>query len=171
MQRPLFAVPKGEAEHADEALDSAAEAPLFNRGQEHFGVGAAPELVALLLQLGADGDEVIDLPVEDDDVPFARRRHRLSPRRTQVDDRQPAEPEPETALSFDPLDRVIGSTVLHLHCHASRQRQQFDLALTWILPEPGDPAHRCPRLVAGATCSQTTPPWVTVHSGGAACYT
>jgi hypothetical protein len=80
------AVPDGEGVHA-------AQAPRHRRPvqgvevQQRLGVGRGAEPAALRLDLGAQGGQVVDLAVEDDDEPAVLAGHRLGGALGQVDDR------------------------------------------------------------------------------------
>ena len=77
--------------------------------QEALGVGAAVELVALGLELGAKLLEVVDLAVEDDDDAAVLICHGLGAGLSQVEDRQAAEAEGDAAV--DKLAAHVGTTM------------------------------------------------------------
>ena len=118
-QRPLLPVPNREREHADEALHRPAHPPPFEARQHHLGVGVpAKRDVAQLVQQFA---VVVDLTIEFDDVPAARRRHRLRAGRRQIDDLQAAEGERDSARVVDELAVVVRPAV------ANRRRHPADV--------------------------------------------
>src|SRR3954447_6034090 len=73
----LLAVPEGDAEHADEALQGGSQSPFLDGLEDDFGVRGAAEVVPEWLQFGSHGGVVVGLTVEDDDVALAGREHRL----------------------------------------------------------------------------------------------
>src|SRR5438552_541831 len=77
MQASMLTVPESEGEHAVEARDRLADAPLVHRGQQHLGVGVAAETMPEALQLLTQILEVVQLAVVGDDEALGRRRHGL----------------------------------------------------------------------------------------------
>src|SRR5438045_8798210 len=70
------AVPQGEGEHALEMLEHAHA--VFAIGvEQRFRVAGGTESMAALGELLAQGEEVVDLPVEDDGELTIGRAHRL----------------------------------------------------------------------------------------------
>src|SRR6185437_4138525 len=88
----LAGIPDRKGEHAAQALH-AALAPLGVGVQQHLGVAVARECVALLLELGAQLAEIVDLAVEGEREAGLLVVHRLRGA-DRVDDREAAMPEP-----------------------------------------------------------------------------
>ena len=104
----LLLVPDDEGVHTTQAIEYGL-APLFVAVQEALGVGAAMELIALGLELGAKLLEVVDLAVEDDDDAAVLVGHGLSASLGQVEDRQAAEAQGNAAV--DKLTAHVGTAM------------------------------------------------------------
>ena len=104
----LLLVPDDEGVHTAQAIEYGL-APLFVAVQEALGVGAAVELIALGLELGAKLLEVVDLAVEDDDDAAVLVGHGLSASLGQVEDRQAAEAQGNAAV--DKLTAHVGTAM------------------------------------------------------------
>ena len=124
MQPPLSAVPQREGEHTNTAPQRRLQAPLFDRGQDHFGIGMAAEAMPQRFQFAAQLGKVIDLAVVGDDEPTACRNHRLVAFLRQVDDRQPLVAERHPRRRIDPRAGGIRPAVPHRAHHPPRQRFQ-----------------------------------------------
>ena len=83
------ALPDGDGEHAAQFLDDV-DAVLFVAVQDHFGIGATAEVVPLLLQLGLEFLEVVDLAIEDQMDVAVATGHGLTAVLAQVDDAEAA---------------------------------------------------------------------------------
>ena len=119
--RPLRCIPQGKGEHPSQSRD-AVRAPARIRLEDDLRVAARAEPGALALQLPAQRLEVVDLPIEDDDVAGFRVRHGLAAVLAQVDDREPAvredDPGPAIPRAGHPEAARIGSAVPLRSAHA-----------------------------------------------------
>ena len=104
----LLLIPDDEGVHTAKAVEHGL-APLLVAVQEALGVGAAVELVALGLELGAKLLEVVNLAVKDDDDAAVLICHGLGAGLSQVEDRQAAEAEGDAAV--DKLAAHVGTTM------------------------------------------------------------
>ena len=104
----LLLVPDDEGVHTAQTIEYRL-APLLVAVQEALGVGAAVELIALGLELGAKLLEVVDLAVEDDNDAAVLIGHGLSAGLGQVEDRQAAEAEGNAAV--DKLTAHVGTAM------------------------------------------------------------
>src|SRR6185295_9478359 len=75
-QLALLSVPDREAEHSIETLDTGVAVAAIGR-EDDLGVAAAAETRALALELGAQLDVVVDLPVVGDPAVTLGVAHRL----------------------------------------------------------------------------------------------
>src|SRR3972149_8426966 len=100
-------IPNGDGEHADEALYGRRDAPFFEGGQHHFGIGAPAKAVSQGHQFWAEAGIVVDLAVEDHDEAPAGGEHRLMAFGGGIEDGPPSEPPPDAgrALNPGPLSR------------------------------------------------------------------
>ena len=117
-------VPERDREHSREALERVAEPPLFHGGEDHLGVRMPAKRVASRRELAAKRPVVVDLPVERDHVPAARRSHRLMARRRHVEDREPTETESHAGVGVVPLTRVVGAAMLERRGHPPERRAE-----------------------------------------------
>ena len=108
-------VPDRERPHPVEPLD-AASAPLVVGGEDHLGVRAGAEAVTAGLELTPELEVVVDLAVVDESIPILRIGHRLPPRRREIENREPPEPESHTGLvpHADVIGAAMGKAVGHL---------------------------------------------------------
>src|SRR6185369_1357760 len=106
--------------------------------EQHLGVGARAEAVALLLQLEAQLLEVVDLAVEDDPQRAILAAHGLMAGRGEIDDAQPAVAEPDRAVAPDAC--VVGPAMGDHVAHALDQAR-VDVPALLEDPLTRDPAH------------------------------
>jgi hypothetical protein len=109
-QALLLPVPHGESEHSAQVGEAALEPLTREKAQQHLGIRVAAKTLALRLERVTELLEVVDLPVENDDVTSVGRRHRLVPRLGQIDDGEPPESQPR--FSFAPGPFVVGPAML-----------------------------------------------------------
>ena len=138
-QAPVLLVPECEREHAVEPLDTARSVILV-QVDDHLGVGVRCEAMAALHEIRAQLAVVVDLAVLDDLERAVFVADRLIAR-VQVDDRQPAKAEADSApvLVFGDVESlVVRSSVLehsgHLREHPAVDRGRSD--------DSTDSAHR-----------------------------
>ena len=125
VEAALLGVPQGDGEHAGESPDRRLDTPSFDGGQHHLGVGVASKPASVRLQLAAQLLVVVDLTVELDGEPAARRVHRLMAVLGQVDDRQPPEPECQPRILVDPHAAVVGTAMPDRLAHPGRRRGEI----------------------------------------------
>src|SRR4051812_36693965 len=96
----------------------AADALLFVEVEDGLGVGVRPVLVALGLELGAQGGVVVDLAVVCDPDRSVLVGHRVVPRGREVDNRQPPVTEGYSLTRLDPAAGVVRTAVRNRVAHA-----------------------------------------------------
>ena len=102
-QLPRACVPQGDGEHAPEVLD-AVDAPALESSEDHLGVRmiGLPWIATVAVQMGTNVGVIVDLAVEDDPESAVGTGHRLIRSAGKVDDRQPAMPQTDTAVTGNP---------------------------------------------------------------------
>ena len=100
------------------------------------------------LELGAQIRMIVDFAVEGQHEPPIGRKHRLVPRRRQVDDGQPAMAEADARLRVHPQADIVGTTVRHGIGHAFEQAGLDPVGAD----NSGDPAH-------SLSLAEVTPNW------------
>src|SRR5262249_39797325 len=131
-----YAVPDREREDAVEVIDNRI-AELLVEVQDDLGVGVAAEAMRLVLEKAAELAVVVDLAVEDDDSRAVLVGNWLVPA-AEVDDRQPAAPEPDLRFEVDPL--VVGATMCH-HARHRAERLAIDRRRAFNANDSANPAH------------------------------
>ena len=122
MQHPCLSVPEREREHAVTASEGAIETPDANGGEQHLGVGLAPELVAGLLQLGSQVAVVVDLAVVRHREAAAGGHHGLVPERGQVDDGEASRCQRHARAGVGPRASVVRPAPVQGVRHVERDR-------------------------------------------------
>ncbi len=113
-ERLAARVPDGEGEHADQVVEAALASVLIE-SEQHLRVRARAEAVALRLEPGAQLEEVVDLAVEGEHR-SGRSHHRLVRLGSEVEDRQAAVAEADTAVEVDAarIGTTVGEPIGHL---------------------------------------------------------
>ncbi len=117
----LVAVPDEQGKHADESL-KARFAPALVGAQDHLGVGARAEGLAVGLELGPDLGEVVDLAIEDDPTLAVGAGHGLVPGGREVENAEAAEGEPGPAIVQEFQAGVVGPAMRDGVAHAHQCR-------------------------------------------------
>ena len=102
-------------------LGKAARAPVAVGRQQDFGVAGRPEAIPGGLQLVAQLDVVVDLPIEHDDKLAVRRVHRLVAGGAQVQDGESAKTEPHVLVEVQ--TRVVRAPVRDALRHPGQDRR------------------------------------------------
>src|SRR6185312_2660477 len=146
-QRALLTIPQGERKHADAGLQGTLDTPGGDARQQGFGIGVpAPRWRGVLrAKAFAQGEVVVDLAVEHDDMAAVGRMHGLVAGRGKVEDRQASLCQRHAGGFVAPFATVVGAAVAEPGRHRPRLRQQRILGATVPLPEAGHAAHQaCP---------------------------
>src|SRR5262249_55027538 len=114
-QRLLPLIPYRKRKHPDEVVETRIP-PLLVRGEQHLGVAAGSEL-KVALQLSAQLDVVVYLPIESYPEPAMLISHRLCTRFRQVDNAQAVVSETREHFGIDVSARRVWSAVLLYSYH------------------------------------------------------
>jgi len=85
---------------------------LLDAGEQDFCIRTAAERVSERLQLGPQFEEVVDLSIEDRNVPTRVRLHRLMTGSREVEDGETPKTEHDTPRGIEPHTFVIRAAVL-----------------------------------------------------------
>ena len=112
---------------------------------DHLAVGVVrAEDVTEADELGAQLGVVVDLAVEDEPERAVLVRHRLHRRRREVDDREPAIPEPDASVRGEPGRGAVGPAVDHRLAHAGDELAVDRGCGRVEAEDAGDAAHGLP---------------------------
>jgi hypothetical protein len=109
-QLPLFLVPQYKGKHPLQVVNTVLT-PRLVGVQDHFVIGAGVKPMPQRFQAGAQGGEVVNLPVADYPDRFVFVVHRLVAQGAQVYDGQPPMPQPGAARRRGPFPGVVGTTM------------------------------------------------------------
>jgi hypothetical protein len=110
-QISIVSIPKCERKHPIEALESAWNAPFLDCFEQDLGVGSGTEMCADGLKLTSKLGKIVDLAVESDDEPAARRGHGLVPERREVNNGQSPMAKTDPRVFVQPDAGIVGAAV------------------------------------------------------------
>ena len=134
-------VPKGEGEHAFDALERRLDAPHIDGGEQHLGIRSTEERVPVALHFRPQVAEIIDLAIEHDDEPTADREHRLVARWRWINHRQPPMPERDAGLGVDPDALAVRPAMGDRSGHGAHDGG-IGAGLAPAVQDPSNTAHR-----------------------------
>ena len=130
-ERPVLTVPQCQGKHAPRTLERLLDTPGLEGRQQRLGIGMPPPggRPALLLQLGMQLGEVVDLAVEDQHPPARGRDHGLMACRRQIHDGEASMPQPHAHAIICPCPCVVRSAMMDGLSHLQQQvRRRTSLA-------------------------------------------
>ena len=139
-------VPRGDGEHAETLLHRGLDPPDGKALDEHFRIRVASKRTALRGEFTSQLARIVDLAIEHDHEPPARRRHRLMTGRREVHDRQPLKPKSNPLRRIAPHPVVIRPAMPQGRGHASDDSPHcIGSLVTNTVQESGQAAHACVR--------------------------
>ena len=129
-----------KGEHAGEPPHRVHDAPPLHGLQHHFRIGVTPKTRSVRFELRPQVLEIVDLPVENDDVTTIVGPHRLVPVRRHVDHGKTSVPKRQAEPFVEPATGVVRTPMTDGAGHPAEDRPGR-LVQTPARPETRDPAH------------------------------
>ena len=132
IQASCVPVPERDCEHPGHLGEGGREAPVTYPGQNYLRVRMATprRRRAESIQISADFCKVVDLAVEGDHIPAARRAHRLMSCWRKIQNRKPAVTQPDTQVGVEPKAEIVWAAVPQ--CGGHRAQDLF-LHPIWLV--------------------------------------
>ena len=120
----LNAVPQGKCEHAVQLLEGTFDTPVPERCKECLAVRVTSpvEAPANCFKLGSQVKVIVDLTIEGQHKPTARRHHGLMARGREINDGQSAVAKSDSSINVNPGAIIIWAAGLDLVGHVSHNQ-------------------------------------------------
>ena len=139
MKRASGPVPERQGKHPMKRFDRGVQSSPFDRGKHDLGIRVALKTGPMRFLRPSEVLEVVDLTVENDNVPATGRDHRLMTFRRQVENGQPAESETEATVPVPPITFIVGAAMPDRVRHAAQDSRRVVNRIS--TPESAQAAH------------------------------